>query len=92
MNEQVVATPEVLPFAEFVMRPADSRPVVIQLLSTSDEPFVSEGDTSDLEQAQMTLEVMQNVARAYWNLRYAIAQVGNIIEHKSFEGDDSPPW
>lgn len=63
---------DLLPFAELVIRPGDSRPIVVSLIETEAgiwDSMVSPGPFADMDELITILNVMLSIATATNNLR-----------------------
>lgn len=67
-----------IPYAEVVIRPTDSRPITIQLLETVDGSWdaqVSDGTFQDMHDAVNVLNAMVSMAMAMANVRQTAAHL-----------------
>lgn len=80
-----------LPFAEVIIRPGDSRPVVISLDTLGGDIDISPGSAEDMVQAEVVLGLMRAVCHSLGVVR----QMSEDFDRSSREnptGGDEPPF
>lgn len=92
MSEKAVVSPEALPYVELVIRPADTRPIVIQLPTNAGAVFVSEGTTDDMHEAEAVLNILANVVSSTYTMRRVLKDIERAVAGEAKRGDDDPPW
>lgn len=85
-------TVEMVPFAELVIRPADSRPIVITLGEPNMGAYMSDGDVDDCHFAETVLNVIANVIQSTYIMRRLIVDLDRVMKGSTSEGFDDPPW
>lgn len=64
MSKKPFITGEELPFAELIIKPGDSRPIIIRLDKMGGDTEMSAGTAQDTVEAAVVLSLMQAVVRA----------------------------
>jgi len=69
MERQRIAEVQDLPYAELIIKPGDSRPIVIRIDQMGGEVYVSDGSAEDVVEAHVVLALMGAVSRAVGHVR-----------------------
>jgi DNA polymerase III delta prime subunit len=81
-----------IPYAEVVIRPEDSRPIVITLIELEDESWdaeVSQGSAGDMDEAINVLQAMVSMAMAMANVRRSASSMRERL-YEVTKGDEPP--
>lgn len=79
-----------VPYAELVIRPMDSRPVVVTLDELGGDVRFSEGSSQDLAEAYVVLSLMAAVGRSLGVVRAMNEAHERTMDKGSSRGDDIP--